>query len=200
MQTIKENVQSELIIKKSKFICHLYYVNSLDEIKSLLEQIKKEYKDATHNCYAYILDNDQKMYDDGEPSGTAGMPILNILEVNHLNHILAVVTRYFGGIKLGASGLFRAYGDSVKEALNKTHITNIVKGYLLTLTFSYDAIKQIDYLIKDYNIINKAFDDVVTYELEVPLEDDIITHLDKYIITYQKGPLKYINAIENSTK
>ena len=114
MKSIKFNIENEFIIKKSKFITKLYFVTSEIEIKNILDENKTEYKDATHICYAYILNNVERFNDDSEPSGTAGMPILNVLKNNNLNNVLCIVIRYFGGIKLGAGGLIRAYCSSSK--------------------------------------------------------------------------------------
>lgn len=163
MKQIKNNISHTYIINKSKFICYLIKVNSIDEINENLEKLKIEYKDATHHCYAYILDNTKRFNDDNEPGGTAGMPILNVLENNELNHILCVVIRYFGGIKLGAGGLVRAYTKSVTEALEKTKIIDLVKGYKVTIQFSYDEVKKIDNILKDINIVDKSFDDKIIY-------------------------------------
>ena len=104
MYTISNNSKYELIIKNSKFITLLYKINNEDIVKKILNNVKEIYPDATHYCYAYIIDNQKKSSDDGEPSKTAGLPILKVLENNQLNHILAIVVRYFGGIKLGANG------------------------------------------------------------------------------------------------
>ncbi len=109
--------QSLLEIKKSKFICYYFEIDSLDEVQTILEALKKEHKKAKHFPYAYKLDNQIKKSDDKEPSGTAGMPILNIIEHNQLNHVLIVVVRYFGGIKLGAGGLLRAYSNAARDAV-----------------------------------------------------------------------------------
>lgn len=106
-------------IKKSKFISYYYEVNSTLEVKSILEALKKEHKKARHIPYAYKIDTISKKSDDKEPSNTAGTPIYNILEKNNLNHILIVVVRYFGGIKLGAGGLLRAYSNAAKEVIKK---------------------------------------------------------------------------------
>ncbi len=163
MKSIKFNIENEFIIKKSKFITKLYFVTSEIEIKSILDKNKTEYKDATHICYAYILNNVERFNDDSEPSGTAGMPILNVLKNNNLNNVLCVVIRYFGGIKLGAGGLIRAYCSSVSEALNKTEIINIVNGKKIELTFSYDDIKKINHILNDINIVDKQFDENVKY-------------------------------------
>lgn len=163
MKSIKFNIENEFIIKKSKFITKLYFVTSEIEIKNILNENKNDYKDATHICYAYILNNVQRFNDDSEPSGTAGMPILNVLKNNNLNNVLCVVIRYFGGIKLGAGGLIRAYCSSVSEALNKTEIINVVNGKKIELTFSYDDIKKVNHIINGINIVDKQFDENVKY-------------------------------------
>ena len=94
-------------------------VDNIEDINNILNNIKNEYKDATHYCYAYIIDNTKRFNDDGEPGGTAGMPILNVIEQNNLNHVLIVVVRYFGGIKLGAGGLVRAYSKISYECIKQ---------------------------------------------------------------------------------
>lgn len=163
MKSIKFNIENEFIIKKSKFITKLYFVTSEIEIKNILDENKTEYKDATHICYAYILNNVERFNDDSEPSGTAGMPILNVLKNNNLNNVLCIVIRYFSGIKLGAGGLIRAYCSSVSEALNKTEIINVVNGKKIELTFSYDDIKKVNHILNDINIVDKQFDENVKY-------------------------------------
>lgn len=163
MKSIKFNIENEFIIKKSKFITKLYFVTSEIEIKNILDENKTEYKDATHICYAYILNNVERFNDDSEPSGTAGIPILNVLKNNNLNNVLCIVIRYFGGIKLGAGGLIRAYCSSVSEALNKTEIINVVNGKKIELTFSYDDIKKVNHILNDINTVDKQFDENVKY-------------------------------------
>ena len=108
-----------LEIKKSKFIAYYYEVDTKNEVLEILEKLKKEHKKARHIPYAYKIDNEIKKTDDKEPSGTSGMPILNIIEKNNLNHCLIAVVRYFGGIKLGAGGLIRAYSNTAKEVILK---------------------------------------------------------------------------------
>ena len=169
MKSIKEEVINEIIINKSKFITVLTNINDINKIKEKLEDIKKTYKDATHYCYAYIINNHEKCSDNGEPSGTAGMPILNILKQNNLTNILCVVIRYFGGIKLGAGGLIRAYSTSASEALNKASITNLVNGYNITIEFPYDNLKQIDYLLKNIDI-KKTYQTNITYTFNIEKE------------------------------
>ncbi|MBO4412541.1 MAG: YigZ family protein [Clostridia bacterium] len=109
----------ELEIKKSKFIGYLFEIGSLEEIKQIVDNLKKEHKKATHICYAYRLNSPfaEKAVDDGEPSGTAGKPILNVLQKQNIENSLLVVVRYFGGIKLGAGGLFRAYSKCASETI-----------------------------------------------------------------------------------
>ena len=166
MKSIQKEITSEIIINKSRFITILTNINDIDKDKEKIEEIKKKYKDATHYCYAYIINNHEKCSDNGEPSGTAGMPILNVLKQNDLTNILCVVIRYFGGIKLGAGGLIRAYSTSASEALNKAIITNIVNGYNITIEFSYDNLKQIDYLLKNIDI-KKDYQTNITYNFNI---------------------------------
>ncbi len=106
-----------LELKKSKFMAYYYQIDTIEEVNTILTMLKKEHKKARHIPYAYKLDNYSKKSDDKEPSGTSGMPILNIIEKNNLNHTLIAVVRYFGGIKLGAGGLIRAYSNSAKEVI-----------------------------------------------------------------------------------
>ena len=173
MNTVINNTNT-IIIKNSKFICLIYNINSIDEVNIYLNSAKNNYKDATHYCYGYIFNNIKKESDDGEPSGTAGIPILQVLEKNNLNMVLCIVIRYFGGIKLGAGGLVRAYTKSVVECL-KDHIKLLIEGYNITITFEYKYIKQVDYILNDTTIINKTFNDNITYNLNTT--EDIIDKL-----------------------
>jgi len=168
------NAVNTIIIKNSKFICLLYKVDTNLEINNYLEKVKNIYPNATHYCYAYILDNDKKESDDGEPSGTAGIPMLQVLEKNNLNHVLCIVVRYFGKIKLGAGGLVRAYTKSVVECL-KNNIIELRKGFEVNITFSYNDLKQVDYLLKEYEVRNKIFDNDITYNLF--LDDELLNSL-----------------------
>ena len=129
MKSIKEIIKNELVIKKSKFITLLYPVSSEEDISVYLENIKREYKGATHYCYAYKIKVIEKCSDDGEPSKTAGMPILNVLKNEELDYVLAIVIRYFGGIKLGAGGLVRAYSKSVRESITDDNLCELENGY-----------------------------------------------------------------------
>lgn len=169
MYTISNNSKYELIIKNSKFITLLYKINNEDIVKKILNNVKEIYPDATHYCYAYIIDNQKKSSDDGEPSKTAGLPILKVLENNQLNHILAIVVRYFGGIKLGANGLIRAYSKCTSNALKENAIKELIQGYNINITFHYQDIKKVDYLLKDIKINSKTFDNSIIYNLDIPI-------------------------------
>ena len=133
--TIKKDVANETVIERSRFICTLKRVDGEDEAKEFVSSIKSTYPDANHNCYAYIADEGGfyvKFSDDGEPQGTAGLPMLETLKAMGLKKVAAVVTRYFGGIKLGTGGLARAYSDGVKQAVLKSGISECL--YSATLS------------------------------------------------------------------
>lgn len=168
MKTIKENIKNEIIIKNSKFITLLIKITNEKEIKEKLKQVKEDYPKATHYCYTYkIGENIKKAFDDGEPSGTAGLPMLNILDKENITNILAITIRYFGGIKLGAGGLIRAYSNSVKEALNKVSTNELINGYLATITFPYNKEDEITKKIEKENIIEKTYLEKITYKVKL---------------------------------
>lgn len=162
MKTIKENISNELVIKNSKFITLLYKLNT-NNIDNIMSEVKGLYPKATHYCYAYIYNNYKKSSDDGEPTGTAGAPIMNVLEKEQLNNILVVVVRYFGGIKLGAGGLIRAYTKAVTEALKQALYQELISGYKVQIDFDYSQEKQLNYLLNDSIIIEKKYDEKITY-------------------------------------
>lgn len=168
MKTIKENKKNEIIIKNSKFITILIKITNEKEIKEKLKQVKEDYPKATHYCYTYkIGENIKKASDDGEPSGTAGLPMLNILDKENITNVLAITIRYFGGIKLGAGGLIRAYSNSVKEALNKVNTNELINGYLVTITFPYNKEEEITKKIEKENIIEKTYLEEITYKVKL---------------------------------
>lgn len=172
--TIKDYTRHEIVIEKSRFICTLKRVKTEEEAKQFIQDIRKEHYNATHNCTAYIVGEDrmhQKSNDDGEPSGTAGIPMLEVLRKNDLTDIAAVVTRYFGGIKLGAGGLIRAYSSSVSEALKHAQIIERKRMQVIRIQTDYSNIGLLDSKLTDYAIINKNYLENVTYDLIVPVED-----------------------------
>ena len=170
MRTIKNDITYQLIIKNSKFITLLYKIKSNDDIDSLIAKTREIYPDATHYCYAYITDDSKKCSDDGEPSGTAGIPILKVLENSQLTNVLCIIVRYFGGIKLGANGLIRAYTKCTSNAIKETTLTELKDGINITLTFPYSRIKEVDYLLKDIKINHKTYGDMIIYDLDIENE------------------------------
>lgn len=191
MYSIDKNVKNEIIINKSRFITFLFKLNKKDDVETLINKVKNEYKDATHYCYAYIIDGYMKCTDDGEPSKTAGSPLLNVLEKNKLDHILVIVVRYFGGIKLGTGGLVRAYTRSITDCLNLVNVIELNKGYSIQIEFSHDNIKQIDLILKNINI-TKSFGNFIIYNFCVKESDlEIIKNkLERYILKF-----KIINSV-----
>ena len=167
MKTIEKAVQAEINIKKSQFICSLFPTTTKKESKEIIQKLNQQYHDATHNCTAYIT-NDGEGYDDnGEPSGTAGKPMINALRKNELHNITAVVTRYFGGIKLGAGGLVRAYSKAVLEAIEISEIIEVENYDVYNITFNYTDLKDVEREIRNnkLTIIQKDFSDKISYDL-----------------------------------
>lgn len=183
MYTIKENSKYELIVKNSRFITLLYKVSSWGDALDILDKVREEYPDATHYCYGFIADEVERCSDDGEPSGTAGMPILKVLKANNLNYILGIVIRYFGGIKLGAAGLIRAYSKGVANAIKENQLKELVKGINLYITFNWESLKQIDYLLKDVKINEKTFLDSIKYNIDIP--DDLLEIIINKVNSYE---------------
>ena len=195
MKKISNNIENTIIIKNSKFITNLFIVENIEEVNKYLNLIKDKYKDANHNCYAYIVDNIRKCSDDGEPSGTAGIPMMKVLEHKELNNVLVIVTRYFGGIKLGAGGLVRAYTNSVSKALDIVNIIDTIKGYNIDIIFNFNDIKHIDYLLKDIKILNKEYKDIVKYNLNA--SNNLLEILKQNNIKYNIIKEIYINKDTN---
>ena len=192
MKSINNKIVYEYVIEKSRFIGVLYRVNSKEEIDKYLENIRKEYKDATHYCYAYKLDSIRKSSDDGEPGGTAGVPMMEVLNSLDLDFILAIVIRYFGGIKLGAGGIVRAYRKTLVDALsnNKEYIVNLTDGYQIEIKTSYDKQKEIDNTFK--YIINKEYTDIVKYIINITKEE--------YELYKDRYDIKVLDNIKIETK
>lgn len=180
--TIKESVNTTITEKKSKFIANLFPINSQSEAEELIKSLKKKYYDARHNCIAYrVIENEQileKSSDDGEPSGTAGAPMLDILKSNNLCNVLVVITRYFGGILLGTGGLVRAYSEATLDAIEMSEKICIIKGTEMQVELDYNNLDIFKYYCKnnDINITNIEYFDVVIckIELETNKKDKII--------------------------
>lgn len=165
---LKEEVINTTIIEKSRFICYMKHVKSEQEYKQYLLEIKKKHYDATHVCSAFVCNNIQRSNDDGEPAGTAGAPILNVLIKNNLNETCALVVRYFGGIKLGASGLIRAYGNSVKNALESAILLEDIEYSEYKLTLNYETANKLDYYLRNNTLLlDTQYDQDVTFDFAI---------------------------------
>lgn len=167
--------ETEYIIKKSRFLVHLKEVTTEAEVNAFLEGLRKQYWDASHNCYAYQLGlggRIQKSSDDGEPSGTAGRPMLEVLKKNEITNTVAVITRYFGGVKLGASGLIRAYSHGVSLGLETAKIADYLPYTIYTLSFDYSFVSTLERLIpaQEAQITERTFTDKVAFNCQVPEE------------------------------
>ena len=187
VKIIQKTYENTIIIQKSEFITRLYRVDTIEEVDSILEQIRKKHYNATHNCYAYILGDNQeiqKCSDDGEPSKTAGAPMMDVLKKNNMTNILAIVTRYFGGILLGAGGLVRAYSSSVSECLKDAELFTVSLQTKFQLTTSYAGYNTILKVIPYINIESTAFtsDVILIGSCDIDKYEDLERDLYKYKI------------------
>lgn len=174
MYTIKGETSIEIEINKSIFICHLAHTESQADAKKYIEQIKNKYNDATHNVSSYLVGKTAEAGhydDDGEPSGTAGLPVLDVFRKNDITNFVCVVTRYFGGIKLGAGGLIRAYSKSASEALKSLEIVPIIEYKTLHFAFPYPYLNNIELLLNKYTIMERSFATDVKFTIKVPQND-----------------------------
>ena len=194
LKTIKENVEAEIVEKKSKFIANLIYVKSQEEAEEYLKNIRKKYYDAKHHCYAYsIMTKDgiiNRSSDDGEPSGTAGAPMLNIINKNEIINVLVVVTRYFGGILLGTGGLVKAYSDSTLKAIENADFVIEERGYEVRLEINYNDFDKLSYYCKmnNINVINSEYSEKVICNIELNNEekDKLLNNLNELSFKIEK--------------
>ena len=197
-KSIKENATAEIVEKKSKFIANIFYIESKKEAKNLIKTINKKYHDARHNCYAYrIISKDgilEKASDDGEPSGTAGAPMLNILSKNELVNILVIVTRYFGGILLGTGGLVKAYSSACTLGLEKAKIVNKDIAQVYKIEIDYKDIDKFKYFAKNNNIIilNEKYLENIIIEIGIK-EKNVLENISKKEINIRN--LEFIKEI-----
>ncbi len=171
--TIKHDAKTELIEKKSKFIANFFYVENMEDVQKNIKNIQKEYYDARHNCVAYrVLDDGnliERFSDDGEPSGTAGAPMLDILQKKQLINVLIIVTRYFGGILLGTGGLVRAYTESLLNAINATELVEKELGQEMQIVLNYSEFENFKYYCKinKIKILDIKYFENITCKIEV---------------------------------
>lgn len=170
--TIKQAHSIENVISKSRFIAYIKPVSTENEAKAFIDAIKTKHKDATHNCSAYTVGpemNIQKANDDGEPSGTAGIPMLEILKKQEIHNVCVVVTRYFGGIKLGAGGLIRAYSGAVREVIYDIGRVELREAIPVTVTLDYDQTGKFEYELASTTFLlrEQFYTDKVSYQIDV---------------------------------
>lgn len=192
--TIQEEEQTQIVEKKSKFIAEIHPVSNIQEVENKIKEIKKKYYDAKHHCIAYrIIDEGrvvERSSDDGEPSGTAGAPMLNLLKGNNLCNVLVVVTRYFGGILLGTGGLVRAYSEATNLVIQKSKLVCKTEGFEITLKLEYSNLDMFSYYCKNNNIkiLNIEYAENISIKIEM--------ETDKKEILMKDIENKKINVIE----
>ena len=191
-KTIKENASAEIVEKKSKFIGNIFYIETEDEAESIIKETRKKYYDARHNCYAYKIEkeNISRFSDDGEPSGTAGSPMLSIIEGNGLSNVLVIVTRYFGGILLGTGGLVRAYSECANKVIQNSNIIQKQLGYEMKLYTDYKNLEKIKYYCKknDIAITKSEYLEKVILNIELSKEskEELENKIEKKEIEIEK--------------
>ncbi|MBQ9559932.1 MAG: YigZ family protein [Bacteroidaceae bacterium] len=174
--TIKASAKGEYSEKRSKFLAFAFHVETTDEIKDLVSQIEREYYDARHVCYAYMLGHQREQYrtvDNGEPSGTAGKPILGQINKNELTDILIIVVRYFGGIKLGTSGLTNAYKQAAIEAIANSEIEERTVDCIIKVHFEYTLMNDVMRVVKELNpkVLSQDFQIDCSLRLQIRMGD-----------------------------
>lgn len=199
MKKIVSSEEGIYIEKKSKFICHLFYVTSADEVSEIIKAEKKKYYDAKHHCFAYVMGEDGadiKCSDDGEPSGTAGRPMLDILLKEGLTDILCVCTRYFGGTLLGTGGLVRAYSAALKDAIDKSTFKNETKAVIVKYKYAYNFDARISSYLrdKDIKVLENDYSDAV--EITIVLQKDNYSAVDADLLNITNGKLEKTDETE----
>lgn len=197
--TIKENSYDEFVEKKSTFITHLVRVTSEEEAREFIQKMKKKHYDATHVCSCYVVgDNNEitRANDDGEPSGTAGAPMLDVLVKNEIKNVCATVIRYFGGTKLGTGGLVRAYGGGVINALKNATLVERKDALEIRLELDYSLNGKIEYEIEKTNFIvnNLEYTDKIIYTIYVMEED--YKSFQNWIANLTNGQFKILSTHE----
>lgn len=191
MKTIIEGKTAEVTEKKSRFIANIFHVENVTETDEKIKQINKKYYDAKHNCYAYIVDGIEKCSDDGEPSKTAGAPMLDILKKNQFTNVLVIVTRYFGGILLGTGGLVRAYSEATKRAIENSDVVEIVSGERYIIEVSYENVNNVLYWCNKLNIkiCENVYETSIKLTIESTKEDK-----EKLINNVEMENIKVVNS------
>ena len=183
LKTIEKDNISEIVIKKSRFIASMFYIESEEQANAIIKNTKKEYFDAKHNCYAYRIKNSnyilEKYSDDGEPSGTAGQPILNVLKGKGLENVLIIVTRFFGGVLLGTGGLVKAYTDSTKKVIENTNIIKKESGMKVKIEVKYNELEKLNYYLRQNGIRIYKTDFLQNVEVYLEITDEELQKIQK---------------------
>lgn len=189
MNTFINEYEYEFEEKKSKFISIIFHIETEEDFNNKLNDIKIKYPKATHYVYAYKLIDTARMNDDGEPSGTGALPIMNVIDKENLINIGIIVVRYFGGTKLGAGGLIRAYSKAASKLIDKDRLNVLEDGYLIDIELEFSDLKDIEYIVNTTNskIINKNFDNTIIYTIEVKKKN--INSFNKYDYKIKKDTM-----------
>ena len=190
--TINGEAENINVIERSKFICNLKGISDESEAKAYIDMLRKRHSLANHSCYAYIADDKgliQKFSDAGEPQGTAGLPMLEVLKNKRLFKTVAVVTRYFGGIKLGTGGLTRAYGGAVLDCINVAKISKMCESKVIRISLNYDGYSRLLKAVNNENIsvLNTQFDNIINVEIAV--KEDFFSSFNKNLLDIFNGKI-----------
>lgn len=185
-----DTLNAEIRIRRSRFICQLHKVTNIEEAKNYISTVSRQYRDATHNCWAYILGNKADIFhssDAGEPSGTAGKPILSVLRKHDLTNIVSVVTRYYGGVKLGVRGLIEAYSQSVEEALSTGSIEQLIELVRAEINTGYDFGEILKYKIQELGAVIENIEYGSGIKMQVSIPAEKWKDLDIYLQEMEKS-------------
>ncbi|WP_394234970.1 YigZ family protein [Niallia oryzisoli] len=188
--TVKGHGEHEIVIQKSRFIAHVMRTETEEDAQDFIQKIKKEHWNATHNCSAYLIgehDQIQKANDDGEPSGTAGVPILEVLKKKHLKDTVVVITRYFGGIKLGAGGLIRAYGKATSEGIEATGVVERRLMRVMATKIDYTWLGKIENELRSSIYEIKEIHYLDSVEIETYVEEADVQHFTDWMVELTNG-------------
>lgn len=198
-KTIEQMNRNEIVIEKSRFITSIFHIDSVDDANNYLEKTRKEFYNATHNCFAYVIGENysiQKFSDDGEPQGTAGIPILETIKQKGITNVLVIVTRYFGGIKLGAGGLTRAYVSSASECINTATVKTYEVSSKITLASDYSIYQVINRFLmsRKIKVLDTRFNE--TIEVDLVVKEDEAEKLIGEIINLTNNKVNITNKEE----
>ncbi len=192
-KTVTDYARDEFVEKKSRFIGSIMPCSTEEEALAFIDKVKKEFWDASHNVYAYILKDAkvERCSDDGEPQGTGGRPALDVLQKEGLTNICVVATRYYGGIMLGAGGLVRAYSHTSKVAVDAAQIMHLALSDVISITFDYSLYGKISYILPDYGVITESSDFGEHVDMTIVVKRSVTDNFVKGIIEATNGKIKY---------